>query len=159
MVAQTAITHAPPGRVFKALVRYIMKRFVFAFIGLFFCAAARATPAVVDYIFDGDTFAAYVKLEDDIEISVRVRLRNVDTPEIHGDCEYEIEMANRAKARLAELAPVGTTVELFGIKDDKYLGRIDAYVILPDGRDVGSLLIKEGLGRPYSGGRRAPWCE
>ncbi|MDE6477616.1 MAG: thermonuclease family protein [Alphaproteobacteria bacterium] len=120
---------------------------------------AYATPAVVNYIFDGDTFAAYVKLEDGIKISVRVRLMNVDTPEIHGACAREIEMANRAKNRLAELIPVGSTVELSKIKDDKYLGRIDAHVIMPDGRDVGDVLVHEKLGRPYSGGRRAPWCD
>lgn len=121
--------------------------------------SAHATPAIVDYIFDGDTFAAYVKLEDGIKISVRVRLMNVDTPEIHGACPREIEMANRAKLRLGALIPVGSTVELAKIKDDKYLGRIDAYVKMPDGRDVGEVLISEKLGRPYGGGRRAPWCD
>lgn len=136
-----------------------MKRALCAICMLCFCAAASATPARVDYIFDGDTFAAYVKLEDDIEISVRVRIMNIDTPEIHGQCDYEITQALRAKERLSELAPVGSVVELSGIKDDKYLGRIDAYVTLPDGRDVGRVLIKEGLGRPYAGGRRMPWCE
>lgn len=118
-----------------------------------------STPATVDYIFDGDTFAAYVNPDDDIEISVRVRLMNVDTPEIHGACESEIAAAIRAKERLAELIPVGSTVELSGIKDDKYLGRIDAYVSTPDGRDVGTILISEGLGRPYAGGHRTGWCE
>ena len=67
-------------------------------------------------------------------------------------------MAKRARDRLAELIPIGTTVELKDIKDDKYLGRIDANVIMADGRDVGRVLIEEGLGRPYAGGRRAPWC-
>lgn len=136
-----------------------MKRFVFAFLGLWFCSAALAVPATVNYIFDGDTFAAYVNLEEGIRISVRVRIRNVDTPEIHGACDYEINAALRAKERLAELIPVGAAVELEKIKDDKYLGRIDAYVIMPDGRDVGQVLIKENLGRSYSGGRRKPWCK
>ena len=133
-------------------------RFLVALVGLFMCGAAYATPAVGNYIFDGDTFAGYVKLEDGISISVRVRLMNVDTPEIHGACAREINMAKRARDRLAELIPIGTTVELKDIKDDKYLGRIDANVIMADGRDVGRVLIDEGLGRPYAGGRRAPWC-
>ncbi|MBD5400306.1 thermonuclease family protein [bacterium] len=136
-----------------------MKRVWFVICMLCCSGVANATPATVSYIVDGDTFAAYVNLEDDIEISVRVRLRNVDTPEIHGKCDYEISRAYRAKERLAELIPVGTRVELLRIKDDKYLGRIDAYVETPDGRDVGAVLIAEELGRPYSGGRRAGWCE
>lgn len=136
----------------------VMKKLVIGLFSFLFVASAHATPAVVDYIFDGDTFAAYVMLKDDIRISVRVRLINVDTPEMHGVCDYETEMANRARERLGQLIPVGTTVELENIKDDKYLGRIDANVIMPDGRDVGNVLINEKLGRPYRGGKRAPWC-
>lgn len=135
-----------------------MKKIVLLVFALFNSGVATATPATVDYIFDGDTFAAYVNLEDDINISVRVRLINVDTPEIHGACDSEIRAALRAKERLAQLIPVGSVVELSKIKDDKYLGRIDAYVKTADGRDVGTVLISEKLGRPYSGGRRSGWC-
>ncbi len=129
--------------------------------GLMLCVAgaAYAVPATVDYIFDGDTFAATVHLDDEVDVSTRVRLMNVDTPEIHGMCEREIDMANRAKNRLAELLPIGSKVELKSIKDDKYLGRIDAYVLIDGKKDVGEILIKENLGRAYSGGRRESWCE
>lgn len=134
-------------------------RFI-SFLSLFFVAGyAYAVPATVNYIFDGDTFAATVHLEDGINVSTRVRLMNVDTPEIHGMCEREINMANRAKNRLAELLPTGSKVELKSIKDDKYLGRIDAYVLIEGGKDVGEILIKENLGRVYSGGKREGWCE
>lgn len=137
-----------------------MKQFLVSlFLGFCILKSAVAVPATVDYIFDGDTFAAIVHLEDEIDISVRVRLINVDTPEIHGMCEKEISDALRAKDRLAELIPVGSVIDLKNIKDDKYLGRIDANVILSDGRDVGEVLIKENLGRAYSGGRRHSWCD
>ena len=116
-------------------------------------------PVTVDYIFDGDTFAGLAHVDDDISIAVRVRLINVDTPEIHGECDAEISAANRARDRLGELIPVGSVVELKNIKDDKYLGRIDANVILSDGHDIGDVLINEKLGRPYSGGRRTGWCK
>lgn len=128
-------------------------------VALFVTGAANATPVVVDYIIDGDTFAGRVTLADDTKITVRVRLINVDTPEIHGECESEIRAAFAAKARLAELLPIGTTVELQEIKDDKYLGRIDARVLDTSGRDVGKILVNEKLGRPYSGGRRDGWCK
>ena len=136
-----------------------MRRCIIAVLAMLFPCVAGAVPATVNYIFDGDTFAAYVNLADDIRISVRVRLINADTPELSGKCAKEIDAANRAKDRLAELLPIGSAVELTGIKDDKYLGRIDAYVVLPDGRDVGKVLISEKLARPYSGGRRVSWCE
>lgn len=128
-------------------------------VALFVTGAANATPVVVDYIIDGDTFAGRVTLADDTKITVRVRLINVDTPEIHGECESEIRAAFAAKARLTELLPIGTTVELQEIKDDKYLGRIDAHVLDVLGRDVGKILVNEKLGRPYSGGRRDGWCK
>lgn len=121
--------------------------------------SAAAVPATVDYVLDGDTFAARVLLDDDITITVRVRLADVDTPEINGKCEREIEMALRARDRLAELLPVGTMVDLRDVADDKYLGRIDARVFTSDGRDVSRILINEKLGRPYDGGRRDSWCD
>lgn len=135
-----------------------MRVWLVAVLLMFVCGVANAVPARVGYIVDGDTFAARVLLQDDIEISVRVRLRNVDTPELHGQCIEEIIMANIARDRLAQLIPVGSVVELKNVKDDKYLGRIDANVIMPDGRDAGDLLVAEKLGRPYSGGRRTGWC-
>ncbi len=136
-----------------------MRLVIVSVLCIFISTVANALPATVDYIFDGDTFAAFVNLEDDIQISVRVRIRNIDTPEIHGACDYEIKRAFQAKDRLAELIPVGTRVELSKVKDDKYLGRIDALVQMADGRDVGVVLMNEGLARPYSGGKRMPWCK
>ena len=117
-----------------------------------------AVPAVVDYVLDGDTFAASVNVAPDIAISVRVRLINVDTPELKGECEFEIDLAQQAKQRLAAVLPLGAKIDLQNIKDDKYLGRIDANVILPDGRDLGDVLVQDGLARKYDGGRRRTWC-
>ena len=120
---------------------------------------AYAMPATVDYVYDGDTFAAVAHVDDGANVGIRVRLINVDTPEMHGECEYEVQRAHAARDRLMQLVPRGTVVNLQNIKDDKYIGRIDANVILPDGRDAGRVLINEKLGRPYSGGKRKSWCE
>lgn len=136
-----------------------MRRIIIAICGIFVAGAASAVPAMVDYIIDGDTFAARVNLDDDIKITVRVRISNVDTPELHGNCDYEIRMANVARDRLAQLIPIGSMVELTDIRDDKYLGRIDANVFDVAGNDVGKILIKEKLGRAYNGGRRTGWCK
>jgi endonuclease YncB( thermonuclease family) len=89
-----------------------------------------------------------------------VRFFGVDAPELHpARCEAERELGERAKARVVALLTGAATVsiEIVGRRRDKYgrlLGRV-----LADGRDVGALLIAEGLGRPYSGrGTRRPWC-
>lgn len=137
----------------------IMKKLLIFVIFMFMSVVANAVPAVVDYHFDGDTFSAGVMLDTDVEITVRVRLINIDTPEINGKCTAEKVMAQSARDLLATIIPRGTVVDLQNIKDDKYLGRINANVILPDGRDVGQIIIDSGLARPYSGGKRQPWCK
>ena len=119
---------------------------------------ACAVPATVTYIVDGDTFYANVMMDSDISVRTSVRIIGIDTPEINGKCKSEIDGAKRAKKRLSELLPVDSVVELSDIKDDKYLGRIDATVKLSDGRDIGKILIKEKLARGYKGGKRKSWC-
>lgn len=127
--------------------------------GLVFETGAYAVPAVVDYVVDGDTFGANVLIDNNLSVPVRVRILNIDTPEIHGKCKSEINKAYLAKDTLLSILPQGTKVELDSIKDDKYLGRIDANVVLKDGRNVGDIMINRGLARKYNGGRRVGWCK
>ena len=127
----------------------------------FFLVAAARVPdlnAVADYVFDGDTFSATVHLENGAEVSAHVRIMDIDAPEMHGKCESEIAWAIRSKNRLAELLPKGTKIKLSKIKDDKYLKRIDAFVTLPDGRDVSKIMLAENLAVKYDGGKRQSWC-
>lgn len=136
-----------------------MKNLCAAIFLSIFAGNVYSMPAIVDYVYDGDTLAAVAHVADGTGVDVRVRLINVDTPELRGNCESEIKRAHMARERMMKLVPRGTIVELRNIKDDKYIGRIDANVILPDGRDLGRILISEKLGRPYSGGKRKSWCE
>lgn len=136
-----------------------MSKLLLFVLAIFLSGSAYAVPAIVDYVLDGDTFAAGVKIDDDVKITVRVRIINIDTPELNGACIAEIDKANVAKEFVCDLLPSGTVVDLQNIKDDKYLGRIDANVILSDGRDVGEILINEKLARPYKGGKRRGWCD
>ncbi len=137
----------------------MIKKILTVFFGIIFSQSVFAVPATVGYIFDGDTFSAQVKLEDDIKISVRVRILDIDAPEISGKCDSEIRDALRAKKRLEELLPIGSNVDLQDVKDDKYLGRIDAHVKTSNGIDISSVMIKEKLVRKYGGGKRYGWCE
>lgn len=137
----------------------MIKKILTVFFGIIFSQSVFAVPATVGYIFDGDTFSAQVKLEDDIKISVRVRILDIDAPEISGKCDSEIRDALRAKKRLEELLPIGSNVDLQDVKDDKYLGRIDAHVKTSNGIDISSVMIKENLVRKYNGGHRMGWCK
>jgi micrococcal nuclease len=68
---------------------------------------------------------------------VKVRLHGVDCPEQHQD------FGMRAKQLTSELA-FGKVVEVRIVNRDKY-GRTVAEVILPDGRALGSELVRAGL--------------
>lgn len=137
-----------------------MKKLFAMFLFSFVVQNVFATSVLVEKIIDGDTFVGNILLNDGTVVkSVHVRLINVDTPELHGECDDEIKRAEYAKQRLGELIPVGSTTEIKNIKNDKYAGRIDANVFDSAKRDVGLVLIKEKLGRPYSGGKRQSWCK
>ena len=137
-----------------------MKRLIISLCALLVCQSCLAMPVRVAYIIDGDTFVGDILLADKTEVkSVKVRLRNVDTPELHGNCESEIKRAEYAKQRLAELIPVDSVVEIKNVKNDKYAGRIDANVYDASNRDIGLVLVKEKVGRSYNGGKRKSWCE
>ncbi len=113
--------------------------------------------ARVGYVVDGDTFAAEVLLASGTEISVRVRIMQIDAPEMDARCDAEAVAALASKNRLKELLPKGKIIRLQKIKDDKYLGRIDAYVYDGD-IDIGDVMVREGHARSYNGGKRQPWC-
>lgn len=86
-----------------------------------------------------------------------LRIANIDTAEIYGRCESERALARRAKAATqAALTRASTiTTQPYKRPHDKH-GRRLVYLIV-DGRDLGEILIAEGLARPWTG-RRRPWC-
>jgi endonuclease YncB( thermonuclease family) len=120
------------------------------------CAAGidRTTVRIVS-CHDGDTCQAEAEILPGRD---RIRLANADTPEIDGQCQEEIRQATMARDYTSQLV-VGRTVTLTAIEPDKYDTRVDAYVQLPDGRDLGDALIAAGLARPYSGEKRRSWCQ
>jgi len=84
-----------------------------------------------------------------------VRIMGIDTPEMNGDCASERAKAEAARAQLIELLGSGeVTLQRDGC--DRYERTLARAQV--SGRDVAAMLISEGLGRPYEGGRRAGWC-
>lgn len=82
------------------------------------------------------------------------RIENIDTPELDGKCEAEINLAYAARDRLLVLLRSGNvTMTRHGFdRSKRTLVRI--YV---NGADVGDQLIREGYARRWDGARR-PWC-
>jgi endonuclease YncB( thermonuclease family) len=108
-------------------------------------------------IADGDTFEARVQVWPGIAITTKVRLRDIDTPELKARCAGERLKAEAARARLVAILSEGG-VELSRVGLDKFGGRIDAAAATRSTPDVSAALLQAGLGRRYSGRRREGWC-
>jgi endonuclease YncB( thermonuclease family) len=114
-------------------------------------------PADVLRILDGDTFEARVHVWPGIDITTKVRLRNIDTPELRARCPEERVKAEAAREALRVLLEEGD-VMIMRVRLDKYGGRVVAEAGTRMTPDVGAAMIAQGLARPYAGGRRESWC-
>jgi endonuclease YncB( thermonuclease family) len=116
---------------------------------------SRSAPTQQSYnwrVIDGDTF-------EDLNTGDRYRLVNIDTPETGGRaaCVAERRLGDRATNQARTLITGADSLEV------RRTGRIDRYnriiaFIEVNGRDLGELLIEDGLARPWRG-RREPWCD
>lgn len=127
-----------------------------------FVYALRITPgrmqAMYDYRatvirwVDGDTVDAKVDVGFYLSATLRFRLLGstggVDTPELRAKDPAMRLVAQRAHMRSLELAPVGGDVRMLTEKADEF-GRWLARIILADGRDLGDVLLAEGLAVRY----------
>ena len=99
-------------------------------------------PAEVIRVIDGDTIEVRAAVWIDVAVTVRVRLRGVDAPELTG-------------ARCpAEHAPI----VLHDIRRDKYGGRVVAHVLATDGDDLGQALLTARLAHTV-GAASGGWCQ
>jgi micrococcal nuclease len=135
------------------------------------CAlGAKKAPTVYDgtrgrvlSVADGDTFTLAVGGDD----KVTVRLRGVDCPESKENdkcardgaqgrlgCAEQVPLGKRA-TKVARTVLAGQTVTLESGSDsvqidgDMY-GRVLAYIRLDDGRDLGQILLEQGLCEDFS---------
>jgi micrococcal nuclease len=95
----------------------------------------------VTRVVDGDTLRVRVASG----ASERVRVLGIDTPEI-GECGF------RAATEAARELALGRRVALTGDPSQAARDRFErllAYVRLPDGRDLGEVLLRQGLARVY----------
>jgi endonuclease YncB( thermonuclease family) len=114
--------------------------------------------ADVLHVIDGDTFEARVHVWPGIDITTKVRLRDIDAPELRAHRPEERTQAEAAREGLRTLLAEGE-VMVVRVGLDKYGGRVLAGVATRTTPDVSAALLARGLVRPYSGGRREPWCE
>lgn len=103
-------------------------------------------------VVDGDTMLVRAVVWPQHAVTVLVRLRGIDAPELSARCKSEQRAAMQARFALAILA--GDHVELTDIGGGKYYGRVLAKVESGDGVDLAQALLQRKLARPYSGQQR-----
>jgi micrococcal nuclease len=106
----------------------------------------------------GDPWAAVIVDGDTFDYrGDRIRVADIDTPEVDGRCASETALAARASERMEallheapfELHPIG------GRDEDQYGRKLR--VATREGRSLGDQMVAEGLARTWTG-RREPWC-
>jgi endonuclease YncB( thermonuclease family) len=114
-------------------------------------SASRAMPVCgggkrINCVVDGDTFW----LDGE-----KIRIEDIDAPEVKGKCRHERQLAAKATKRLSVLlSRQAIRIERNG--RDRF-GRTLVQVSTGRG-EVGKAMIRDGLAREYAGGRRS-WCD
>ena len=105
-------------------------------------------------VIDGDTFDAVLALADGQGFHVRVRLADIDTPELRGKCDREKRLARAAKAFAADWLSVPPV--MLDVRGRGRYGRLLAAVESGRG-DLSGALMGADLARLYKPGKK-PWC-
>ena len=112
-------------------------------------------PADLIRVIDGDTIEVRAHLWLGLELTTRVRLSDIDAPELDGGCPAERELAKAARAFLT--GTLSPAVTLRDVRQDKYGGRVVARVFDRNGRDLGRLLTEARLAIPLQ--VTPAWCD
>jgi len=111
----------------------------------------------VTSIYDGDTFRVNINdVHPIIGHRIPIRIKNIDTPELRGECAKEKTLAKQAKQFTVNALRSAQSIQLHNISRGKYF-RVIADVIV-DGANLGNMLIKAGLAVPYQGQHKTNWC-
>jgi endonuclease YncB( thermonuclease family) len=102
-------------------------------------------PAVVDTIHDGDTLTLDIDLGFNITFRSACRIWGINAPELATD------PGKTALVFAETLLQPGDKVTVLSRGWDKYGGRFDGSVTLPDGRDFGQVMVDAGQAKPYFG--------
>lgn len=102
--------------------------------------------ATVTHVVDGDTVDAIVKLGFGVSILARLRILDLDTPEIYHPSQPGERAAGQAATTLACKLLLNRPVTIYTIKSDqkgkygRYLARIEI-----DGQDYATIMKKAGF--------------
>ena len=108
-------------------------------------------------VYDGDTFRVDIdSFPPIVGKNIPIRLNGVDTPEIRGKCEYEKDLAIKARDFVRNKLANATEIKLTKIQRGKYF-RVVADVMV-DGVSLEKELLENKLAYKYTGGKKSSWC-
>ena len=132
------------------------------FLGVLSAQAASeygtVTVSKVISVYDGDTFRVDIdSLPPIVGKNIPIRLNGVDTPEIRGKCEYEKDLALKARDFVRNKLTNAKEIKLTKLQRGKYF-RVVADVIV-DGVSLEMELLENKLAYKYTGGKKSSWCK
>ena len=131
------------------------------FLGVLSAQAApeygTVTVSKVISVYDGDTFRVDIdSLPPIVGKNIPIRLNGVDTPEIRGKCEYEKDLALKARDFVRNKLANAKEIKLTKLQRGKYF-RVVADVMI-DGVSLEKELLENKLAYKYTGGKKSNWC-
>jgi len=116
------------------------------------------TVSKVISVYDGDTFRVNINsLPPIVGKNIAIRVNGVDTPEIRGKCQYEKNLALKARDFVRDKLSNAKEIKLTNLQRGKYF-RVVANVVV-DGVSLEQELLDNKLAYRYDGGRKLSWCE
>ena len=108
-------------------------------------------------VYDGDTFRVDIdSLPPIVGKNIPIRLNGVDTPEIRGKCEYEKDLAIKARDFVRNKLANAKEIKLNNLQRGKYF-RVVANVLV-DGVSLEQELLDNEFAYKYTGGKKSSWC-
>jgi len=116
-----------------------------------------ATVSKVISVYDGDTFRVNIdSLPPIVGKNIPIRVNGIDTPEIRGKCQYEKDLALKARGFVRARLANAKEIKLTNLQRGKYF-RVVANVVV-DGVSLEQELLDNKLAYEYSGGKKLSWC-
>ena len=140
-------------------------KLLFSTLLLTFASAIQAAPqygtvtvSKVISVYDGDTFRVNIdSLPPIVGKNIPIRVNGVDTPEIRGKCQYEKNLALKARDFVRGKLANAKEIKLTNLQRGKYF-RVVANVLV-DGVSLEQELLDNELAYEYSGGKKLNWCK
>ena len=109
-------------------------------------------------VYDGDTFRVNIdSLPPIVGRNIAIRVNGIDTPEIRGKCQYEKDLAIKARDFVRAKLANAKEITLTNLQRGKYF-RVVANVLI-DRVSLERELLNDELAYVYDGGKKLSWCK